>query len=169
MKVAILVERNAEGTYCASNVALGIHFEATTRDAAIAGFHHLVDEKLGAGGEVFLLELDQDKDALIPVAGVSRADSSEADEVVFLVPTNLTRPFFASLLQHCETRIDHVFCDRLRTIVRYVSREALDAEAAVRLLLREFYFSQRIRMVIIVPTESEDLCRDVASVISQCD
>lgn len=169
MKIATLVERCSKDKYRASSPALGLQAEASTRDEAIDRFRQLLRQRIDAHVEILLLEFDEDKDILIPLTGAARRTSQDADEVVFLIPTNLTRPFFARLLQYCESRIDETFGESLRTIIRYVPRDALDGEGVIRLLRREFRLSQRIQMLVIVPTESEELSRDVAKFLGRLD
>lgn len=95
--------------------------------------------------------------------------SGQTAEALFLIPTNLTRPFFASLLQYCETHVNDVFGDRLRTILRYVPRdeEEFHATQVVSLLRREFRQSENIRVLVVAPTGSSQLMTEIVDFMTR--
>jgi ABC-type sugar transport system substrate-binding protein len=89
-------------------------------------------------------------------------------EALFVIPANLTRPFFTHLYTACEQKIFDAFTDtfQLRPVIRSVTRQAneFDAQAVAQILEREFALSDRIELLVVVPTDSVALSRGVADV-----
>ncbi len=164
MKIVALVEKVAENHYRASNRAFQFCEEGETREEAIHNFHLRATQSTK---ESELVEFELfDSHPVGSLVGVSLREL-QADEVLFLIPSNLTRPFFASLLHHCEVRIEQEFHEDLRTILRYVPRDDLNTDELIRLLKREFRLSQKIRLIVAIPTGSIDLSRKIAEVLKE--
>ncbi len=166
MQFAILVEQVGNHTIRAICPLLGMDAEGPTREEAIRRLRVSIEKR--AKGFVGWNPHSIDVPSL---SSTHLLPQGNADEVLFLIPTNLSRPFFVRILQECESEFERVFGDSLRTILRYVPRddEEFRTEEVTRLLWREFRASQRIRLVVVAPTESRRLTREVARTIGQVD
>ena len=87
-------------------------------------------------------------------------------EVIFLIPTRLTRGYFLTLYQRCEQEIYKRFGDELRPIARGVPRETkeFDPKEVLSVLEREFHQSGTIGYLVVAPTSSRPLAQGVAEI-----
>ena len=89
-----------------------------------------------------------------------------ADEVLFLLPARITRPFFSSFHAACEERFVVLFQDKLRPVLAYVYRDDVEFITihVYNQLQQQFRWSDRIRLLVVVPTECPNLCQSIANI-----
>jgi ABC-type sugar transport system substrate-binding protein len=169
MKLQIVVEQITATQYRASCPLLNLVNKAAKRDTALKALLKSVNVLMSAKKVELLLHEVDGVDLQVSLEGEVKPRTHEADEVLFLIPSNLKRPFFAELLQWCEAKINDVFRDKLRSVLRYVPRDeqSFDPKTFASLLRREFEWSRRIRMVVVAPTASKELSVAICEVLKQ--
>ncbi len=92
-------------------------------------------------------------------AETSSGGISEVGEVLFLVPAQPNRPFFADLYRQCERKIEATFGEKLRPIWRFANSdgEEFDDDVPKKYLSRELGWSSRICALVVVPTSRPSL------------
>jgi ABC-type sugar transport system substrate-binding protein len=163
MNTPVVVERTgnqyrAIGGLPGMKTALG-----RTPEEAVDKLRAVWKKRLSKGAQIVGLDLDEKGAALMD----STEDPAREDaaEVLFLIPTNLTRPFFTQLLQECERAISTEL--NLRPILRYVPQDEqeYDEQVVAGLLQKEYGWSQRFKVVVVCPTGSPGLTRAIAKAI----
>lgn len=89
-------------------------------------------------------------------------------EVLFIIPTNLTRPYFSSLYATCESVLFRRFQGsevQVRPVLRSVERE-FDTAQIRAVIEREFSLSDRIDFLVVAPTENKDLDQAVSEILA---
>jgi len=90
-------------------------------------------------------------------------------EVLFLIPENLSRPFFAQLYEHCEAEIGTEFNGKLRPILRVVPRDGVtfQTKQVLDLLCHEFDWTSAIHALVVVPTSCARLTQGIARAVKE--
>jgi len=89
------------------------------------------------------------------------------NEILFLIPYKITRPYFADLFCECEQAINDRVPEPYRLVLRCVPREdqELTDNKILGILQSEFAGTHSIKLMVVAPTQSKRLTERVAGVI----
>lgn len=89
------------------------------------------------------------------------------NEILFLIPYKITRPYFADLFCECEQAINDRVPEPHRLVLRCVPREDQELTDAkiLGIMQSEFAATHRIKLMVVTPTQSMKLTERVAEVI----